>query len=96
MAPYKCPQIVFGFHLMLSYKAVVLKLFHVGDPQIDTFQSADPQLKRYARDTHIKEDFTALAVILNHFISRTTSVTCILGHGPPFDGISITGTPIYI
>ena len=40
-----------------SARAVVLKLFHVEDPQIDTFQSADPQLKRYARDPHIREDF---------------------------------------
>ena len=31
-------------------KAVVLKLFHVEDPQIGTFQSADPKFKRYPRE----------------------------------------------
>ena len=38
-------------------RAVVLKLFHVEDPQMDTYQPADPQLKRYARNPHITEDF---------------------------------------
>ena len=42
---------------LIAPKAVVLKLFHVKDPQIDTYQPADPHLKRYARDPHIKEDF---------------------------------------
>ena len=37
--------------------AVVLKLFHVKDPQIDPNQLADPHLKRDAWDPHIKEDF---------------------------------------
>ena len=32
--------------------AVVLKLFHVRDPQIDTYYLTDPHLKRYARDRH--------------------------------------------
>ena len=39
------------------YRSVVLKLFHVEDPQIDTYQPTDPQLKRYARDPHIRDDF---------------------------------------
>ena len=38
-------------------RAMVLKLFHVEDPQIDTYQPTDPQLKRYARDPHIRGDF---------------------------------------
>ena len=52
---------------VLSLAAGVLKLFHVKDPQIDTYQPADPHLKRYATGTPIREDFSALAVILNHF-----------------------------
>ena len=37
--------------------AVVLKLFHVEDPQIDTYQPVDPQLERYDGDAHIREDY---------------------------------------
>ena len=45
---------------------MVLKPFHVEDPQIDTYQPADPLLKRNARDPRVKEDcFTVLAVIFN-------------------------------
>ena len=40
----------------VTFISVVLKLFHVEDPQIDTYKPADPRLKRYARDPHIKED----------------------------------------
>ena len=48
-------------HGVRDPRAVVLKLFHVKDPQIDPYKPADPHLKRYAKM------FTALAVILNHF-----------------------------
>ena len=38
------------------FTAGVLKLFHVKDPQIDTFWPADPHLKRYMPGTPIRED----------------------------------------
>ena len=43
----------------VQYKAVVLKLFHVEDPQIDTYQPADPQLKRYDGDAHILDYYSS-------------------------------------
>ena len=39
-----------------SVSSVVLKLCHVEEPQIDTYQPTDPHLKRHARGPHIKED----------------------------------------
>ena len=48
-------------------KPGVLKRFHAKDPQNDTYQPADPHFKTYATGTPIREDFLALAAILNHF-----------------------------
>ena len=77
--------------------AVVLKLVNAKDPQIDTYQPADPHLKRYARDPHKRRFFfTALAVILNHFNFKDPQFDMHQGYGPPFNGISITWTAIYI
>ena len=41
----------------VQYRPVVLKLYHVKDPQIDNYHPTDPHLKTYARDPHIREDF---------------------------------------
>ena len=56
----------------MIYAEVVLKLFHLEDPQIDTHQPTDPQLKKYARDPHIREAFycSNCSVIFKHFHFR--------------------------
>ena len=38
-----------GVKYNLHSKTVVLKPFHVRDPQIDTYQPTDPHLERHAR-----------------------------------------------
>ena len=56
---------------LLGSITVVLNLFLVMDPQIGSYQPADPHLKKYARDPHYERRFlTALAVIFNHFHFR--------------------------
>ena len=54
--PLMGPDLLFVQHRILS-TAVVLKLFHVEDPHIDTYQLADPQLKTYDWDAHIRDDY---------------------------------------
>ena len=75
---------------------MVLKLFHVEDPQIDTYELTDPHLKGYARQSHIREIFTALAEIFNHFHVGDTQFDMYYRVQTPFTGISVSGTSIYI
>ena len=77
-------------------KSVLLKLFHVKDPQIDTYQPADPHLKRYASGTPIREDFYGSSSDSQPLsFQGPPSLTCIieatdphlmafLSLGPPF------------
>ena len=55
---YSTAQYSTVYHTTVQYiRPVVLKLFHVEDPQIDTYQPADPQLKSYDGDAHKREDY---------------------------------------
>ena len=73
-----------GTKCHVSFRAVVHKVFHVEDPQMNTYQPADPQLKRYVSDAHVREDFYSSKSDFQHFHFRD----------PPFDMRYSLGTSV--
>ena len=49
--------VILYVHIKPYCNAVLVKLFHVEDPHIYTYQLTDPHLKTYDRDSHRTEDF---------------------------------------
>ena len=68
-----CLQIVihqWWCNLYVCYSIVVLKLFHVEDPQIDTNTRPRTPIWKHVRYPNKRGDFYSSAVIFNHFNFR--------------------------